>query len=609
MKRPKSLFWKYFPLYILILVISLTVLTWIISREVKDTYIQLTRTDLENRSLLIARIIKSNVISGQFDTVQSVCQDIGKDIGFRITVILPSGRVIADSEHDPYAMENHADRSEIITAMNQHFGTSIRFSKTLKQEMIYTAVPLLYQGKIKAVVRSSLSISKLYRTINDFYRRMAIIGFIVVSLAVTVSFLFSRRIKRIIRSLKEAAVNFGEGRLDYRVHISGSEEFEILSVAMNKMAADLNFRINKITEQHKEMESIISCMSEGLLVINLEERVVRINKTAASIFEVTPAQAEGKDIHSVIRQADFLRFISENISDKITGEREVILHGNENRFLQAKAAPMLDHEDNLIGIVIVINDITRLKQLEEIRKDFVANVSHELKTPLTTIIGSIETLKESSMENKSRVSNFINMIQKNSHRLDSIVEDLLKLSRLEQESGERKIEFNNFLIKDVIDDTVSLLNKKAEQKKITIVVNCPDTISAEINRGLLEDGLINLVDNAVKYSPEGSIITIECTEKNSWVTFKVTDQGSGISAKHLPRIFERFYRVDKSRSRELGGTGLGLSIVKHAVEAHKGNVNVDSKMGKGTCFTIHIPLKQTVNQDKRQSNRCTGRIY
>ncbi len=605
MKKPKSLFWKYFPFYILILVFSLTVLTWIISREVKDTYINRTRTDLENRSLLIARIIKGNVISGQFDTVQSVCQDIGQDIGFRITVTLPSGRVIADSEHDPDAMENHADRSEIITAMNQHFGTSIRFSKTLKQEMIYTAVPLLYQGKIKAVVRSSLSISKLYRTINDFYRRMVIIGFIVVSLAVAVSFLFSRRIKRIIRSLKEAAVNFGEGKLDYRVHISGSEEFEILSVAMNKMAADLNSRINKISEQHKEMESIISCMSEGLLVINLEEKVVRINKTAANIFEVTPDQAEGKDIHSVIRQADFLRFISENISDKITGEREVILHGTKNRYLQAKAAPMLDHEDNTTGIVIVINDITRLKQLEEIRKDFVANVSHELKTPLTSIIGSIETLKENGMENKNkdRVENFINMILKNSYRLDSIVEDLLKLSRLEQESEKKEIEYDDFLIKNVIEDTVSLLEKKAEQKKITIVVNCPDTISAEINRGLLEDGLINLVDNAVKYSPEGSTITIECTEKNSWVILKVTDQGSGISAKHLPRIFERFYRVDKSRSRELGGTGLGLSIVKHAVEAHKGNVNVDSKVEKGTCFTIHIPLEQTVNQDKIQKTK------
>jgi len=602
-KKPKSLFWKYFPLYILILVFSLTILTWIISREVKNTYINRIRTDLENRSLLIARIIQNNVISEQYDTVQSVCQDIGKEIGFRITVILPSGRVITDSEHEPAAMENHADRSEIIQAMNNHFGTSIRYSKTLKKEMIYTAVPLLYQGKIAAVVRSSLSIAKLYTTINAFYRRMAIIGFLVVCLAIGISFLFSRRIKRIIQSLKEAAVNFGEGKLDYRVHISGSEEFEILSVAMNNMASDLNFRINKISEQHKEMESIISCMSEGLLVINLEERVVRINKTAANIFEITPDQAEGKDIHSVIRQADFLRFISENISDKITGEREVILHGARNRYLQAKAAPMLDHEDNTTGIVIVINDITRLKQLEEIRKDFVANVSHELKTPLTSIVGSIETLKESGMEDRTRVTNFINMIQKNSHRLASIVEDLLKLSRLEQDSEIREIKFEKYSVKYIIDDTVALLRKKVEGKNITVKVNCSDAVSAEINRDILEDGLINLVDNAIKYSPEASTVTIECRGKEDWLELKVTDQGSGIAAKHIPRIFERFYRVDKSRSRKLGGTGLGLSIVKHAVEAHKGSVNVNSKVGKGTSFIIYIPLKQTAHQQKRQKKK------
>ena len=592
MHKPKSLFWKYFPLYLFILVISLTVLTWIVSLAVKDTYLELTRTDLKNRSLLIARIIEDKIVSGFFDAIQPLCQDMGREIGFRITVILPSGKVVADSDHDPLSMENHSDRSEIEEALHNRTGTSIRYSETVKKQMMYTAIPLLHQEKVIAIVRSSLPLVKLSKTINLFYRRMALISFIVISLSVITSFLLSRRLKRIIKDLKEAAVNFGEGNLEHRIHISGSEEFEILSVALNKMAADLKSRIHKVTEQHQEMESVISCMSEGLLVIDLEERVVRINKTAADIFEVTLEKARGQDIRSVIRQADFLRFISENISEKISGEREVILLGKQNKFLQAKAAPLLDYMDKMTGIVIVINDITRLKQLEEIRKDFVANVSHELKTPLTSIVGSIETLKESDLEKSPQVGNFINMIRKNSQRLVSIIEDLLKLSRLEQESEERAWEFEQHMIKNVITDTVSLLEKKAEQKKITIEIKCPDNISAEINRGYFEDGLINLVDNALKYSPEKSKITIDCREKDKWLELSVTDEGSGIPAKHIPRIFERFYRVDKSRSRELGGTGLGLSIVKHIAEVHKGTVYVDSTVGKGTCFTIFIPLKQ-----------------
>ncbi len=592
MHKPKSLFWKYFPHYLFILVVSLTVLTWIVSLAVKDTYLELTRTDLKNRSLLIARIIEDKIVSGSFDAIQVLCQDMGREIGFRITVILPSGKVIADSDHDPFSMQNHSDRPEIQDARHNHSGTSIRYSETEKKHMMYIAIPLLHQGKLIAVVRSSLPLVKLYKTINLFYRRMALISFIVISLSVITSFLFSRRLKRIIRELKEAAVNFGEGKLEHRIHISGSEEFEILSVALNKMAGDLKSRIHKVTEQHQEMESVISCMAEGLLVIDLEERVVRINKTAADIFKVTPEKARGQDIRSVIRQADFLRFISENISEKISGEREVILHGRQNRILQAKAAPLLDYMDKMTGIVIVINDITRLKQLEEIRKDFVANVSHELKTPLTSIVGSIETLKESGLENSTQVGNFINMIHKNSQRLVSIIEDLLKLSRLEQESEEKAWEFEDNLIKNVIADTLLLLEKKAEQKKITIEVNCPDNISAQINRGYFEDGLINLVDNALKYSPEKSKITIDCLEKDKWLELSVTDEGSGIPARHIPRIFERFYRVDKSRSRELGGTGLGLSIVKHIAEVHKGTVYVDSTVGRGTCFTIFIPLKQ-----------------
>ncbi|MFO7891951.1 MAG: HAMP domain-containing protein, partial [bacterium] len=274
MKKPKSLFWQYFPLYLVILVISLGVLTWVVSLAVRDTYIELSKKDLRNRSLLIAHIIQDDILSERFDTVQNLCKNLGQHIGFRITVILPSGRVVADSDHDPDLMENHADRPEIRTAMNDSTGTSIRYSATIKKHMIYTAVPLSHQGQIKAVVRSSFPIIKLYRTINAFYRRMVVIGIIVIFLAVTISFLLSRRIKSIIRNLKEAAVNFGKGKLNHRVHISGSEEFEILSVAMNKMAEDLNSRINKISEQHKEMESVISCMSEGLLVIDLEEKVV-----------------------------------------------------------------------------------------------------------------------------------------------------------------------------------------------------------------------------------------------------------------------------------------------------------------------------------------------
>jgi two-component system phosphate regulon sensor histidine kinase PhoR len=398
-----------------------------------------------------------------------------------------------------------------------------------------------------------------------------------------------------LEEMEKGANRFASGDLDYRLPVWGAEELVSLGETMNRMAARVGERIRTITQEKNEIETVLSSMDEAVLVMDMNERIIRFNQAAACLFDVTPSTAQDRSIQEVIRNTDLQRLVTKTLSTQepqgspVAVEGDIILYNGSERFLQAHGTILRDLKGEKLGALIVLNDITRLKVLENVRRDFVANVSHELKTPITSIKGFVETLKEGAMNYPEDRIRFLDIIARHADRLNAIIEDLLSLSRIEQDAEREQIVLSDERIKEAIDSAILVCSAKAHEKGIKIDLTCDEGLKAKINLPLLEQAVVNLIDNAIKYSgPEGTI-RIEAAKIGQETIIKVCDWGCGIPKEHLPRIFERFYRVDKARSRKLGGTGLGLAIVKHIVHAHGGRITVESAPDKGSTFSICLP--------------------
>jgi two-component system phosphate regulon sensor histidine kinase PhoR len=330
-------------------------------------------------------------------------------------------------------------------------------------------------------------------------------------------------------------------------------------------------------------------MVEGVVAVDADERIINLNPAAAELFGIQMTAARGRSLQEVIRNSSLQRFFARVLTENRPMEEDIVLHNAGERRLQAHGTLLKDAAGGRIGALVVLNDVTRLHRLEDMRKEFVANVSHELKTPITSIKGFVETLQDGAVGNHDEAQSFLSIISRQAARLESIIEDLLSLSRIEQETERTETPRSRESIADIVANAVQQCRLKIDEKRINIVVECSEKLAAHVNAPLLEQAVINLLDNAVKYSPAETSVRISAREDGSEVILAVQDNGCGIPQEHLPRIFERFYRVDKARSRQLGGTGLGLSIVKHIVQAHGGRVQAESRVGRGSTFTVVLP--------------------
>ncbi|MFA4947318.1 MAG: ATP-binding protein [Candidatus Krumholzibacteriia bacterium] len=586
----KRLLSQLYPFHIVILVLSLLAATMYASHVAQKLYMQSAEEGLLARARLAEREFEKNASTRNESAVDSLCKDIGRAAGARITVVLASGRVVADTDQDPRGMENHADRPEIRQALIGVVGTAIRFSDTEKRDMMYVAVPWKINGAAAGAVRVSVPLAVVEESLRGMYLRVLVGGLAVTLLAALVSLAIARRIGRPLNDLRNGVNRFARDGLSYRLPVSQFEEIGSLAEVMNEMAERLDAQIRTEVRQLNEQEAVFSSMVEGLVVVDAAERVTKINRSAARLLGVEPGASLGKSIQEVVRSPYLLEFVTKALAATEPVEGDVVLRGEGgDRFLQAHGTLLRDDEENRIGAVIVLNDVTRLQRLEGIRRDFVANVSHELKTPITSIKGFIETLRDGAIRKPGDAEKFLEIVAKQADRMNSIIEDLLLLSRVERDAREEKVALESTPIKGVILEAVQVCEPKAHAKDIRISVNCPEGIVARINAALLEQAIVNLVDNAIKYSEPGCPVSIDAEELSNEVVIRVADRGCGIEPEHLSRIFERFYRVDKARSRKLGGTGLGLSIVKHIVQAHDGTVTVESAPGAGTAFSIHLP--------------------
>ena len=589
MARKKSLLWQLFTSHLFITLVSLIAVTWYASTSLRNFFLKEIESDLKERGAILSRQLRDHLDPLEKREIDRICKELGYSARTRFTVILPSGVVVGDSDEDPARMDNHLDRPEVAGALNDGVGVSERYSPTLGTKLLYLAVSVKDNGRIVALVRTSLPMDSVDEAIAGIQLKIILGGLVIAAFATVLAFLMAHRIRRPIEEIKRSAESFAQGGFRMRLPASDLQEIGSLSEAMNQMADELQQRINTITEQRNELEAVLSSMVEGVFGVDMEERIIGVNDAAARILGCEPAQVQGKSIQEVLRHSDLQRFVQQALSSDEPVEKDLTLYTEEQSILWGSGTPLRDGNKKRIGALIVLNDVTRLRKLENIRRDFVANVSHEIKTPITAIKGFVETLRDGAVKNPEDAERFLSIIQKHVDRLEAIVEDLLSLSRIEKEGERQEIALEDHAVREILTGAIQLCEAKASAKSVVLELSCDEDLKGKINLALLEQAVVNLIDNAIKYSDPGKRVRIEAYKEDKGFLIRVQDQGCGIEKKHLDRLFERFYRVDKARSRKLGGTGLGLAIVKHIVQAHGGSVSVESQPGKGSTFSLHLP--------------------
>ena len=596
MHRPR-LFWRIYATYLIVIVLCTAAMAFYTGRSVRGFYIQQTETELQARAELVREEIAARGATLSPAELQALLARLGSASGTRLTVIAantpgtPIGTVLADSDVDPATMPDHSRRPEFREALASSSGAAIHYSIELGKQMVYVAVPAEQGGRVATVVRAAIPLTSVNDALMTLYGRIAVSAIVVALLAALIGLYVTRRISAPIREIKVGAERIAAGDFTHKLFVPRTEEFASVAESLNHMAEELDDKLRTLTHERNEREAVLSSMVEGVLAVDTEERVIAVNAAAARLLDTDPAEAEGKTIQEVVRNPDLQHVVAQTLDGHRPVEADIVMRvGAEDRDLQASGTLLHgDRDGDDVGAVVVLNDVTRLKRLEAVRRDFVANVSHELKTPVTSIKGFAETLEDGALEDPEAARRFVRIIAGQADRLNSIIEDLLALSTLEQSADSPLLQLEEADLCDVVAVALEVCGPKAEAKSMDLREDCPGSLLARVSPPLLEQAVVNLVDNAVKYSPDGAPVVVRLEEMDDEIVVSVTDIGQGVAREHLPRLFERFYRVDKARSRDLGGTGLGLAIVKHIAQIHGGRVSVDSVVGGGSTFRIHLP--------------------
>lgn len=590
MSRRRRIFWRIYPPFLLIILVSLLAATFYSSFSLRGFYLKQTARDLAIRARLSGNSLLPYVLHLDPEGADRLAKRIGAESRTRITVVLPSGRVIADSHGNPAAMENHRDRPEVRQALLGRLGESIRHSGPPDNKLMYVAVPVMENGKVMAVLRAALDVSGIDQKIMDIQLRIIFGGLFIALIAAGTSLWVSRRVTRPIEAFTQEVRDFAKGEPNHRLRAIQSGEMGELAEAMNRMAAQLQERVQTVLRQRNELKAVLSSMVEGVMALDTDEKVIWINPSGAALVRQEADRLVGRSIQEVIRNPRFQHFVKRGLSGETASEQDIVLYGGQETILHAHTSPLADANGHRIGTLVVFQDVTRLRQLETIRRDFAANVSHEIKTPLTAIKGFVETLQGGAVRNPEEAQRFLGIIKNHADRLTTLIDDLMQLSVLEQRNRREQFALEKQRLNTVLETAIEFCRERAEARGIALELVSDPSVQARINARLFERAVVNLLDNAIKYSDKALPVRIRMETDESGIRIRFEDQGIGIAPEHLPRLFERFYRVDKARSRKLGGTGLGLAIVKHIISSHGGTVTVESTPGRGSVFEIHLPV-------------------
>jgi two-component system phosphate regulon sensor histidine kinase PhoR len=576
MKR--SIFFKVFIGYFLIIILLSSLILFFSLHTIRNFYISTLTDNLKKINRTLLQEITPLVANQSQEELDGLAKELGESIATRITIIDTSGVVLADSEKDPKTMENHRFRPEIKKALQGSTGESIRYSATVKEEMLYVAQPIQENDTIIGVIRTSLFLKDIHFLLGNIRRRIVQISLILIVLSLVGAFIFTRRLSKPIKALVSGTRRVASGDFNTKVFLNRGDELRELADNFNTMTEKVKHLFTDLSLRREELDSIISSMQQGLLVINKNGNITLANHSAKKLLQTH--DLENKPYWEVFREPNINSLIERVQQEQRSDVEEIELN---DRVLVSSATYVTGKEE----IVLIFHDITKSKNLEKVKRDFVVNVSHELRTPLTAIKGFVETLEEEVNKKHHR---YLKIIKRHTERLISITNDLTLLSELEDKKYPLKIQDIN--VKDLISNVHKMFTQRLDEKQIefkTSISKGIATIKGDMFK--LEQLFINLIDNAINYTEKGCIeVTVK--EDGANIVIEVADTGIGISTHDLPRIFERFYVVDKSRSKKQGGTGLGLSIVKHIVLLHNGTISVESEENIGTTFTITLPLSQ-----------------
>lgn len=586
---------KIFAYIMSVLLITLMISSFFIAQTIEKQKSANIEEKLASEAYILSQVLSKDIQPVDSSHMKTFLSEVSNRLHIRITVIDTKGLVLGETSYDPSQMLNHLQRPEIQEALNNKVGKEIRYSSTMKIDLLYIAQPIYKDGSIVGVVRLSTpmqDIKGIMKSIN-FNLIIALIPGLLLSFLLVYRITIS--ITRPIKEIKDAAVDITQGKLERSINIVGNDEIGELAKAIDFMADSLKDKINSIKDKNTKMEAILSSVVNGIVAVDSNKHILFINPMAQQMLNITEGDVAGKHLLQIIRNNKIDNMIRDILENKGFEENEITVnYPFEKIFRLNSNAIRYPESDKIIGIIIIIQDITEIKKLEKMRSDFVANVSHELKTPLTSIKGFVETLKAGAIEDNDTAIRFLNIIEDEADRLNRLISDILSLSVLENKKSKAICEVIN--TSDKIEEIVSLLQTQAACKNI----NLNARVEADINKLMgdpdqFKQMLINIVDNAVKYTPEGGAIEVVAYNSGNDVIISVKDNGIGIPKENISRLFERFYRVDKARSRNVGGTGLGLAIVKHIVMQFEGKIEVHSQIDKGTEFILSIPVKTDVH--------------
>jgi two-component system phosphate regulon sensor histidine kinase PhoR len=571
----KSIFFKVFGGYVILLLLLAVVFLLFSFSTIKRHYLDTMARELENIGRTLDARIFDYLDRDRLPDLEAFLQEHGKKIGARLTVIDPDGVVKADSEQDPAAMEGHRFRPEISEALAGRVGRSLRYSSTLKAQMLYIALPLDRGGRVEGALRLSLFVRDIDVLLKAIRKDIGQAVGIIIVLSIVAAFIFSRSLTRPMRELIRASRQVAAGDFAARVRVRSSDEWKDLAVSFNAMTAEVKTLFDDLRKRKEELDNIMASMEEGLLVLDRTGKIMLANRSAKGI--IGQEALEGKHFWEVVRMTPFVNLMR-RVREGRESMTEEVLFGEKNILCRAAFLPAQD------GVVVTLDDITEMQNLARMKKDLVLNVSHELRTPLTAIKGYAETLEDLADD---RTRSYVETIIRHADRLIRIVEDLISLATLEEKGVAFEVE--EVALKEIAENVIRIFEPRVKEKNLDLRLEAAaDLPPVDGDPFRLEQMLVNLIDNAVKYTEKGGV-RVGLKKESGGVAIEVVDSGIGIPEEEQGRVFERFYVVDKSRSRKAGGTGLGLSIVKHIVLLHGGRIELKSTPGVGSTFRVFLP--------------------
>ena len=579
--------------YGLILVALTGIVGWVATEQLAADAEAQIRARMSAEAGFLRELFLDAKEADRLPALQDRVRSLAPEIDTRLTLILESGVVLADSAiEDPSTLPHHRNRPEVLDAERSGIGFSKRHSVTMQTDLMYAAVPIRSDGNLLGFARAATPLSILSDLVSRLRRTAFLTGLAAVVVALTLGHLFGRKLNSRISKMVSAAESVALGDDNRSLQAHPDDELGKLAMAFNQVTRESRERLDIISTDKNKLLAILGSMVEGVIAVDRDEQVIHLNHKAAEVLQIDQVEAPSKRLWELTRNPEIQASMLRALTEGKPGRTELRLESGERPVVvELLTSALRDSKGSISGAVGVLHDITEIHRLETIRRDFVANASHELKTPITAIRGLIETLIEDPKIDPATRTRFQERISVQADRLTALVSDLLTLSQLE--SMTRSESWSVMDLRNTLTSSLKTIAQAVDERNMRLEVRSPEQpVRVRGDAQALAQALRNLLDNAIKYTPDGGQIQVELRTDDGQALFSVRDDGIGIEERHLNRIFERFYRVDKARSRVLGGTGLGLAIVKHMAQVHGGQVSVESHLGKGSTFQIQLPLAE-----------------